>query len=59
MAIIERALDVASKVVPSIFPIGRFVKVVRYGAKVPNSSSPIAIAGNITLTDVVLRHQLD
>jgi len=49
MAFVEGALDVVSKVGPSIFPLGRVVKVVRYGSK----SNSITVAVNITLTVII------
>ena len=46
----QAALEVASNVGPYLFPLGRIVKVVRSGYKVTNSTNPLMIGANITLT---------
>jgi len=40
MASIGSALDVVGKGIPTIFPIVRIIKVIRYGSKVTNSTNP-------------------
>jgi hypothetical protein len=50
LPLVDGALGIAGKVGPSFFPLGRIVKVVRYGSKVTNSTNPISIVGNLTLT---------
>lgn len=35
-----------------VFPFMRVVKLVRYGSKITNSTNPITVVGNITLTIV-------
>ena len=50
MVFVQAALEVASNVGPNLFPLGRIVKVVRSGYKVTNSTNPLMIGANITLT---------
>ena len=54
MSVVEGALVLASKItgkiVPSIFPFGQVVKLVRSGYKITNSTNPLTVTTNITLT---------
>ena len=50
MGFVEGALAVASKVGPNIFPLARIVKIARSGCKITNSTNPLTIGSNVTLT---------
>ena len=52
MVLADQALAIAGGVGQQLFPIGRAVKLVKCGSKVVNSTNPLAIAVNITLTVV-------
>ena len=41
---------------PSIFPFMRVVKLVRYGVNITNSTNPITVVGNVTLTILDCSH---
>jgi len=50
MVFVQGALAAVSKVGPNIFPLGRLVKIFRSGCKVTNSTNPLTIGANVTLT---------
>lgn len=50
MVFVQGALAIASKVGPNLFPLGRLIKVARSGYKITNSTNPLTVASNITLT---------
>ena len=50
MVFVQGALAIASKVGPNLFPLGRIIKVARSGYKITNSTNPLTVASNITLT---------
>ena len=52
MVLVDQAIAIAGGVGKQLFPIGRAMKLVKYGSKTVNSSNPITIATNITLTIV-------
>ena len=39
-------------IAPQVFPFMRVVKLVRYGVNITNSTNPITVVSNITLTVV-------
>lgn len=41
---------IADVVGPQIFPLMRVAKLVRQGSKITNSTNPVSVIGNITLT---------
>ena len=52
MVLADQAISIATGIGQQIFPIGRALKLVKYGSKAVNSTNPITIAANITLTIV-------
>jgi hypothetical protein len=50
MVFVQAALKVAGNVGPNLFPLGWIIKVVRSGYKVTNSTNPVMIGANVTLT---------
>ena len=52
MVLAGQAVAIAGGVGQSLFPIGRAMKLVKYGSKAVNSTNPLTIAANVTLTVV-------
>lgn len=52
MVLADQAVAIAGGVGQQLFPIGRAIKLVKYGSKAVNSTNPITIAANVTLTIV-------
>ena len=52
MVLADQAVAIAGGVGQQLFPMGRDMKLVRYGSKAVNSTNPITIAANVTLTIV-------
>jgi hypothetical protein len=52
MVLVDGVLNVASKTAPSIFTLGRIIKVVCQGSKITNSLNLITVVANVTLTAI-------
>ena len=53
MVLAEKALEFAGAAGQQLFPIGRAIKLVRQGTKIVNSTNPLTVTANITLTVTV------